>query len=105
MQLELVPHKDLVFADSGPDTTQVITHSMTLRRQVLPSDGAPWSLCVDESGFGALVGAEDEIICLEDFLSRALFKAPDGEYFVCKRDSAGNLGDAPWSLSNKMRER
>ena len=65
----LAPHLGCVYLDESVEG-QVITHSRTLRRQVVPSTGGPFSLVFDGE-FGALVSdVGDEVICLEDFLTR-----------------------------------
>lgn len=101
--LSLAAHSDCVYLDECADG-QVITHSQTLRRQVVPSDGGPFSLVFD-GDFGALVSDEgDEVICLEDFLSRQLYLTDGGLMYVVDTASTSSGKSTQWCLTHKMQQ-
>jgi hypothetical protein len=101
--LTLAPHSDCVYLDECVDG-QVITHSQTLRRQAVPSEGGPFSLVFD-GDFGVLVSDEgDEVILLEDFLSRHLYFTDDGLMYVVDTTTSSDGEPAQWCLTHKMQQ-
>lgn len=105
LKFMLCPQEGDVFLDCLASGEQVLTHVRTLRRQRLPASGRPWALVFDGDKFGALLGIHDEVVCLENYLTRMLYEGANGQLFIVDRDASGKLlMDAPWSLSDKMRE-
>jgi hypothetical protein len=101
---KLVEHTDYLTLDTLPDKSQVLTHSGTLSRQVLPMEGWPYYL-VFLDGFGVLVpsGDEHQAIIVEEWLERAMWQRSDGELVIVERCPV--KGQLPfWSLTAKLRE-
>lgn len=100
--LVLVPHTGIVYLDWHAGK-QVLTHTGCLRRQVVGGEG-PWSIVFDEEGYAALVSdADEDVIVVEVFLSRSLYRAAGGELFMESPDEGG-AGTRLESLTQKMRE-
>ena len=80
-----------------------MTHIMTLRRQVLdPPEVGLWALEFADDGYGALASNSGQIKCLEDVLTKQLYRSLYGELF-CVEDALGQYQMVS-SLTAKMRE-
>ena len=97
--LYLQPHEGLVFIDTTKDGS-FLTHIVTLRKQKLP-EGRDWALCFTDDGFGALV-SDDEVLCLEDWLTRQYYISETGAKFICETGSGSTANASPWNLTRKM---
>ena len=104
MEMKLEKQEGLVFLDDTNDG-QVLTHVTTLRRQQVPTEGRPYDIVFDE-GFGALVAQDGTLKPLEQFLTRQLYKALNGDLFVIDThefEYDGDHGAGVINLTSKMR--
>lgn len=76
--LTLVPHIGRLALD-WCDNQQVLTHLVSLRRQVVPGEG-PWELDYDDEGIAILISdkEDEEPLLVETFLTRQLFVSTAG---------------------------
>ena len=72
-----------------------VVHEITLQKAPLPKAGN-WQLVFSEEGFGAASTDDDQVVLLQDFLSRTLVKDDDGELYVWERGKP-----RPWHLDTK----
>lgn len=83
----------------------MLTHTVCLRRQAVGGT-RPWSLVFDDDGYAAMTNDdddEDNIVLVEVFLARSLYRSTSGELFMqTQHDEAG--GPHMESLTQTMRD-
>lgn len=92
---ELCPREGDVFIDMDAAGEQVLTHMRTLPRQPLPAEGSPRTLVFEDDKYGAMLGSDEQVVFLEDFLTRMLYESKNGELIITDRDSSGACPPPP----------
>lgn len=104
LALSLVPHDGRVYIDDSGEG-QLVTHTLTLRQQMAPIEGGPWSLHMDSDGFGALLSDSGEtVILLEEWLTRQLYQCDEGDWIVLQAGEGKSQPASSWNLTARMRE-
>ena len=108
-QARLHPHEGCVFLDHLDDGSAVVTHTITLKQQVLPSGLAPWELVSleDNDGLASVVGygghpAPPTTLFLQKWLDRQLYVGSEDTLHVLEMKDGQAI--SRWSLTEKMRE-
>ena len=108
-QARLHPHEGCVFLDHLDDGSAVVTHTTTLKQQVLPSGLAPWELVWldDNDGLACVVGYggypdPPTTLFLQKWLDRQLYIGADGCLHVLEMRNGQTI--SRWSLTEKLRE-
>lgn len=104
LALSLVPHDGRVYIDDSGEG-QLVTHTLTLRQQMAPIEGGPWSLHMDSDGLGALLSDSGEtVILLEEWLTRQLYQCDEGDWIVLQAGEGKSQPASSWNLTARMRE-
>ena len=108
-QARIFPHEGHVFLDIMEDGSTVVTHSITLKQQVLPPDKAPWELVwlEDNDGLGCVVGYggypdPPQTLFLQKWMDRQLYIGVDDCLHVIEMRNGQTI--SRWSLTEKQRE-
>ena len=103
-KLTMMPHKGFVFLDNTK-AGQVLTHSLCLKRQLIPTEMSPCEFVFDDDGHGVLQtgGGSAALLLLEDWMTRKPYTSDSGEIWIVEKAPDSSRG-TKWNLTSKMRE-